>query len=152
MTSADNRRLTGLQSLGNPLIRPAWSVFGHVCLGNIRAFISSRAASLPQRIIPSNRVRSSGVNRTTNLAERPLFFIFYHNLLLPYFLIWAGVILQKIGLHQYPGSHALAQDNSTPTKQPHFTSHSHPLTPPFRGTLRIALHLSKHGSWFSIVE
>ena len=59
---------------------------------------------------------------------------------------------QKNRVTSIPKNHALAQDNSTPTKQPHFTRDSYPLTPPFRETLRIALHLSKHRSWFSIAE
>ena len=62
------------------------------------------------------------------------------------------MILQKNKVTSIPKNHALAQDNSTPTKQPHFTRDSYPLTPPFRETLRIALHLSKHRSWFSIAE
>ena len=62
------------------------------------------------------------------------------------------MIRQKNRVTSIPKNHALAQDNSTPTKQPHFTRDSYPLTPPFRETLRIALHLSKHRSWFSIAE
>ena len=63
-----------------------------------------------------------------------------------------GRVGQKNRVTSIPKNHALAQDNSTPTKQPHFTRDSYPLTPPFRETLRIALHLSKHRSWFSIAE
>ena len=67
-------------------------------------------------------------------------------------LIWAEVILQINRVTSIPGKPCISARQFNTHKAASFYKAFPPAEAPFRGSLRIALLLSKHGSWFSIAE